>query len=157
MEMTIRDARPADAATIADYNSRMAEETEGTGLDPELIGAGVAALLADSSKGRYWVAELGDEIIGQIMITYEYSDWRHGTIWWIQSVYVHPAHRRRGVFSSLYRHVENLAMSTPDVVGIRLYVEKDNGGAQATYARLGMKPTNYFMLQSMFGRDTRFD
>ena len=84
----IREARGGDAHVIADYNSRMAEETEGKSLDPDSIGPGVRGLLENATRGRYWVAEAGDEVIGQLMITYEWSDWRNGTIWWIQSVYV---------------------------------------------------------------------
>ena len=86
----IRDASPEDAAVLADFNGRMAEETEGRALDPAIITAGVAALLEDNNKGRYWVAEYNSRVVGQIMVTYEWSDWRNGNLWWIQSVYVHP-------------------------------------------------------------------
>lgn len=107
----------------------------------------MAALLADPSKGRYWVAEFEGEVIGQIGVTYEWSDWRNGMMWWIQSVYVNENHRRKGVYSSLYRHVESLARSDPDVIGIRLYVGKDNESAQATYSELGMRAANYQIMQ----------
>jgi ribosomal protein S18 acetylase RimI-like enzyme len=145
--MQIRDAAPTDAGTIADFNNRLAEETEALTLALDLIGPGVAALLADPSKGRYWVAESGDQIIGQIGISFEWSDWRNGMLWWIQSVYVHKDYRRQGVYSSLYRHVESLARNDPDVIGVRLYVDKDNERAQETYAKLGMKKTNYQIMQ----------
>lgn len=154
MTIIIRDATPADAPVIAEYNNRMSEETEGKSLDPGLIGPGVEAMLADSNKGRYWVAELDGEVIGQIMITYEWSDWRNGTIWWIQSVYVHADHRRQGVYTRLYRYLESLANGTEGVVGIRLYVEKDNEQALATYEKLGMSDTGYRMMQSMFDSKT---
>ncbi len=152
MTISIRDATPADANTIADYNNRLAEETEAQTLDPDLIDPGVAAFLADSSKGRYWLAIVDDSIIGQIAVTYEWSDWRNGMIWWVQSVYVHADYRRQGVYSSLYRHVESQAQSDSDAIGIRLCVEKDNERAQTTYADLGMKMTHYRIMQSLFNR-----
>ena len=136
---------------LADYNSRMAEETEGRALDQGKIEPGVASLLADRSKGRYWVAEYDGEIVGQLMVTYEWSDWRNGTLWWIQSVYVHPAFRRRGVFSALYRHVESLASAEPDVRGLRLYVEQDNTRAQRTYEKLGMVKPSYLVMEAILG------
>jgi len=147
----IREASPADGPLLADYNSRMAEETEGRALDQENVAPGVAALLADRNKGRYWVAEYDGEIVGQLMVTYEWSDWRNGTLWWIQSVYVHPAFRRRGVFSALYRHVESLALADSDVRGLRLYVEQDNTRAQQTYEKLGMVKPSYLVMEAMLG------
>ncbi len=152
MTLVIRDATPADAGTIADFNNRLAEETEARSLAPDLIGPGVAAFLADPSKGRYWLAVVDDRIIAQIAVTYEWSDWRNGMIWWVQSVYVHADYRRRGVYSSLYRHVESQARSDFDVIGIRLYVERDNERAKTTYADLGMNMTNYRIMQSFFDR-----
>ncbi len=149
-EVTIRDASPADAEIIADYNARLAVESEGMQLDPGLVGSGVRALLEDASKGRYWMAEADGRVIGQLMVTYEWSDWRNGMIWWIQSVYVHGDYRRTGVFSALYRHVEALARQDPEVCGIRLYVEHENERAQRTYEALGMKMTDYRVMQSMF-------
>ena len=150
----IRDAKRADGHTIADFNSRLAAETEARVLDPNRIGPGVNAVLGDPAKGRYWVAEEGQQVIGQIMVTYEWSDWRNGMIWWIQSVYVDPEHRRSGVFSALYRHVELLAKSAPDVCGLRLYVESGNTRAQATYKSLGMAETGYRVLEAMFTNES---
>lgn len=150
MNLDIRDARPADGETIASYNSKMAEETEGRPLPPELIGPGVDALLADPEKGRYWVAFSGGQLVGQIMVTYEWSDWRNGMLWWIQSVYVHPDFRRRGVYSALYRHVEALAKADGDVRGLRLYVENGNTRAQRTYEALGMVDPNYKVMEAIF-------
>ena len=152
MGISIRDAVPADAEPIADYNNYLAEETEARSLDSDLIGSGVAAFLADPSKGRYWVAEADGVIVGQIAVTFEWSDWRNGMIWWIQSVYVHTDHRRKGVYSSLYRHAESIARTDPEVIGIRLYVEKDNARAKSTYAKLGMRETNYQIMQCLFDR-----
>lgn len=153
LDVSIRDATSADAAIIADFNASLAFESEDMRLDPELVGPGVKALLSDPSKGRYWMAEAAGKIVGQIMVTYEWSDWRNGMIWWIQSVYVHGDHRRSGVFSALYRHVESLARQDAQVCGIRLYVEHENARAQRTYESLGMNMTDYRVMQSMFTGD----
>ncbi len=150
MDLTVRDAGPGDAAVLVAYNSAMAAETEGKTLDPERIGPGVAGLLADASRGRYWVAECRGQVVGQIMVTYEWSDWRNGNLWWIQSVYVHPDWRRKGVFSALYRHVESLAAAQADVIGLRLYVEENNQRAQRTYAALGMVKPSYLVMEALF-------
>ena len=152
MPITIRDATFADAATLARNNSSMAMETEGRALAPDIIGPGVAALLEDPGKGRYWVAEAAGRIVGQLMVTYEWSDWRNGMLWWIQSVYVEPEFRRQGVFSALYHHVESLASARPGVCGLRLYVEQDNERAQQTYRALGMTTPSYIVMESMFDR-----
>jgi ribosomal protein S18 acetylase RimI-like enzyme len=153
LDVSIRDATSADAAIIADFNASLAFESEDMRLDPELVGPGVKALLRDPSKGRYWMAEAAGRIVGQIMVTYEWSDWRNGMIWWIQSVYVHGDYRRSGVFSALYRHVESLARQDAQVCGIRLYVEHENARAQRTYESLGMNMTDYRVMQSMFTGD----
>ncbi len=150
MNLTIREARPGDGDLIADFNARMCEETEGCRLDPNLIGPGVARLLADPQKGRYWVAESDGIVVGQIMVTYEWSDWRNGMLWWIQSVYIVPEARRMGVFSALYRHVETLARADADAVGLRLYHEKNNRRAQATYEKLGMRSPGYRVMEALF-------
>lgn len=128
----------------------MAQETEGRPLDPEVIGPGVSRLLSDAGKGRYWLAETNAEVVGQIMVTYEWSDWRNGMLWWIQSVYVHPDHRRKGIFSALYRHVESLAREN-GACGLRLYVEQGNKRAQKTYEALGMLNPNYHVMEAIFG------
>ena len=152
MELTVRDAGPDDAAVIAAYNSAMAEETEGKSLDPDIIGPGVANVLADGGRGRYWVAEKNGVVVGQIMVTYEWSDWRNGNLWWIQSVYVPPEWRRKGVFSTLYHHVESLAAADPEAIGLRLYVEENNTRAQHTYEALGMVKPNYLVMEALFGQ-----
>ena len=151
MDIRIRDATPGDTGTIADFNSRMAVETEGRTLDPATIGRGVAALLSDPGKGRYWIADSEGCAIGQIMVTCEWSDWRNGNLWWIQSVYVHPGYRRKGVFTALYRHVESLAEAEPDVCGLRLYVETGNRRAQQTYSAMGMVEPGYLVMESIPG------
>ena len=120
MHATVRRAAPADAAIIAEFNRLLALESENVVLDPVKLAAGVAAVLADPVKGLYFVAEQDGQIVGQLGITSEYSDWRNGWQWWIQSVYVRPEYRRRGVFRALYAHVERLATEDPEVVGLRL-------------------------------------
>lgn len=150
MNFEIREATPSDAETIASYNIRMAVETEGRSLAADVIGPGVAALISDAGKGRYWVAETAGKLVGQIMITYEWSDWRNGTLWWIQSVYVHPDFRRQGVYSALYRYVEAQAKASDNVRGLRLFVENDNTRARKTYEALGMKDPNYRVMEAIF-------
>lgn len=150
MNLTIRDASPNDIDRIARFNSAMAAETENRKLDSTVIKAGVAAVLADPAKGRYWLAERDGQPVGQIMITWEWSDWRNGMQWWIQSVYVHPDYRRQGVFAALYRHVESLARSHPDACGLRLYVENGNSRAQQIYEVLGMTRPGYQVMEVDF-------
>jgi GNAT superfamily N-acetyltransferase len=147
---TIRDARLSDAAIIARFNREMALETEQRQLTPQRVLRGVKALLADAAKGSYYVAESGGEVIGQLLITYEWSDWRNGNFWWIQSVYVVPEWRGRGVFKSLHAHIERLARKRRDVCGMRLYVDAHNTKAKEVYARLGLNSTHYELWETDF-------
>jgi len=149
MEIEIRAATAADWPTIAEFNDRLALESEDKQLDRPTLEAGVRALLSDPRRGRYFLACAGEEIVGQLMHTYEWSDWRNGEIWWLQSVYVHTEYRRRGVFRRLYQHLTDLAAAEPDVVGLRLYVETQNVRAQRTYRDLGMSEAGYFVLERM--------
>lgn len=148
--MRIRPAKLSDADTIADYNARMAWETERRQLDLKRVTRGARALLRDRAKGFYCVAEIDGKVAGQLLITFEWSDWRNGNFWWIQSVYVAPEFRERGVFRALYAHVYKLAKSRRDVCGLRLYVEHENGRAQKAYARLGMKEAHYRIFETDF-------
>lgn len=150
MDLKIRDAEPADAGIIAEFNVLLAAESEDIRLDPVRVRAGVEALLADPGLGRYWIAERHGEIAGQIMTTREWSDWRNGMIWWIQSVYVRDEARGRGVFSALYRHVERLAREDPGVCGLRLYVENGNHRAQRVYEAMGMHDGGYHVMEHLF-------
>jgi GNAT superfamily N-acetyltransferase len=147
MDITIRHAAASDAVIIAEFNARMAKETENLNLDRELLRRGTEALLADLSKGAYYLAETGETVIGQLMITYEWSDWRNATYWWIQSVYVLPEYRMHGVFRKLYQHIESLARTCGDVCGLRLYVDASNKRAQQTYKALGMNHSHYQMME----------
>ena len=146
----IRVATPSDAAFLVESNIAMAAETEGMPLDPATVGPGVAAVLADSSLGFYLVAEIDGLPAGQLMVTYEWSDWRNGLWWWIQSVYVRHEYRRRGVYSALHRHVAEEAREAGGVCGLRLYVEQENTTAQQVYRSLDMYPTRYYMYEVEF-------
>ena len=147
MKKYIRNAEPKDIETIAKYNIKMALETENKVLDEEIITAGVSSIINDSSKGIYWVMEMDKIIIGQLMVTYEWSDWRNGMMWWIQSVYVPKEHRRQGVYSKMYNNLLELAQLDSECCGIRLYVEKENKEAQKTYKKLGMKNAGYEIME----------
>jgi len=144
--ITIRPATLGDVEFLTSGNSRMALETEGLSLDPVRLRAGVRAVFDDPARGFYLIAELEGAPAGQMMITYEWSDWRNATFWWIQSVYTVPEQRGRGVFRMLYSHCEALAREQ-GVCGLRLYVEGHNLKAQATYLRCGMKEAVYRMFE----------
>ncbi len=148
MTVSIRPARTEDAEVIADFNARLAADTEDLVLDRARLLAGVRAVLADPAKGFYAMAERAGATVGQLLVTREWSDWRNGDFWWIQSVFVVPEARGAGVFRSLYEHVDRLARERGDVCGLRLYVERHNERAQRTYARLGMQRTVYDMFET---------
>lgn len=145
----IRRASPADASVLIEFNREMARETESKELDRSLITAGVHKLLQNESLGFYVVAEIDGNIAGSLMITTEWSDWRNGDFWWIQSVYVKPQYRRRGIYRSLYEFIQKLADETGDVCGFRLYVDRDNSAAQQTYRSLGMDETSYRLFEEI--------
>ncbi len=147
--MRIRIARRRDAPALTTFNSAMALETEAKVLFPAVIGAGVRRLLARPASGFYVVAEDQRQVIGALLITREWSDWRNGDFWWVQSVYVLPEHRGRGVYRRLYRHVQRLAARRRSVVGFRLYVDHDNTRARRVYRSLGMKETRYAVLEQL--------
>ena len=149
MPCTVRPATLADAATIIDFNRLLAQESEGKALDPELLAPGVRAGLIDSNKGRYFIAEDAGAIAGQMGITYEWSDWRNGMVWWIQSVYVIPEARKQGLYAGLYEHIKNLVRADESVRGIRLYVDQRNTAAQQVYSRLGMNGEHYQVFEWM--------
>ena len=146
--MRIRLATSADAAVLVEFNAAMALETEGKNLLPEVIGAGVRGLLDNPVAGFYVLAET-ERVVAALMITKEWSDWRNGSFWWIQSVYVRPEARRQGVYRRLYRHVQEMAAKDSQVCGFRLYVERENSAAQAAYVALGMKETRYFVFEEL--------
>ena len=144
VDVKVRFATRDDIETIAEFNRRIALETEGLELDIEKVRIGVRAHLDEPKRcGTYRVAELGGRVVGQMLITLEWSDWRNAWWWWIQSVYTLPEARGQGVFRALYEHVEAAARSDPDVCGLRLYVEKENEPAQRAYERIGMERSSY--------------
>jgi GNAT superfamily N-acetyltransferase len=145
----IRPALPEDADTLAAFNAAMAWETEKKQLLPDVLGAGVRRLIAEPALGFYLVAEAEGQAVGCLMVTTEWSDWRNGRFWWIQSVYVRPGWRRKGVFRSLHAWVHAAAAAQPDVCGLRLYVERENAIAQATYRNLGMRQTDYLLFEQL--------
>ncbi len=147
LEPVIRPARESDAETIARFNSAMALETEHLHLDPSRLLEGVRGLFIRPEFGRYLIAEWDGRVAGQTMITYEWSDWRNGVFWWIQSVYVLPEFRNRGIFRALMEQVEKEAGAAGGVCGVRLYVESNNQRAQEVYCRLGFQNTAYRMLE----------
>ncbi len=151
MPFIVRTATPADAPTIIEYNRLLAFETENLVLDLSVLKRGVDAILVDANRGRYFVADKEGDVIGQIMITYEWSDWRNGWIWWLQSVYVRADQRKGGVFGSIYRFIEEHARKEGNVAGLRLYVEHENRTAQATYRRMGFQDMHFFLLQKLTG------
>ena len=145
--MEVRFATKADAATIARFNQAMAMETENKVLADEVIGNGVRTLMQNPRDGFYVVAVVEGVIAAALMVTSEWSDWRNGFFWWIQSVYVEQAFRRRGLYSAMYRFVKNEAAKRLDVCGFRLYVEQENVSAQQTYEYLGMARTAYILYE----------
>jgi len=150
---SIRRAEPRDVERIATFNIRMAEETEGKKLDVETVRQGVSKVINDSGKGFYILAEdeYDQSVIGQLLVTFEWSDWRNKNFWWIQSVYVDPKFRRKRVFSRLFRFLKELAnLNGEDICGFRLYVEENNETAKKTYEAMGFKKTTYEVYETEF-------
>ena len=147
MTIQIRRAGAKHAETIADFQLRMAMETENLRLDSDTVRAGVRAVLNDPRKGRYYVAQADGQVVGSLLMTPEWSDWRNATFWWIQSLYVTEAYRRRGVFRELFGHLQRLAQSNDGVLGLRLYVAMGNSAAQRAYEAVGMDGDHYRMYE----------
>jgi len=149
----VRRAITTDIGTIVDFNAAMARETENIILPRQRLTDGVTSVFEDSTKGFYVVAESDGAVVGQMMITYEWSDWRNSVFWWIQSVYVLSSHRRIGVFRSLFEYVKRLAERAPDICGLRLYVASDNQSAQQVYQSLNMKKSHYELYEMSFDQN----
>jgi ribosomal protein S18 acetylase RimI-like enzyme len=147
MTVHIREARTEDIPVLVEYNYNLAAETEDIYLNRETLTRGVTNIVKDKSKGIYFVYEIYDKVVGQLMITKEWSDWRNGEFWWIQSVYVNKEYRRLGIFKKLYEHVNNIVSKDESICGIRLYVERENLSAQNTYKSLGMEETHYHLYE----------
>lgn len=147
--MKIRFAEKADGQAMVEFNQAMALETEGKRLDSQVLTSGVEAVFDDDKKGFYVVAEDDGKIVGGLMVTFEWSDWRNGWFWWIQSVYILPEYRGKRIYSFLYDFVKNEAQKQGNVCGFRLYVEKENERAQKVYEKLGMESSHYLMYEEM--------
>ncbi|MCF7974909.1 MAG: GNAT family N-acetyltransferase [Phycisphaerae bacterium] len=139
----IRLGEMSDLSSLVDFNVAMAKETENIDLDPEIVAHGVKTVIMGSVHGFYMVAEYEEQVLGSLLVTFEWSDWRSARFWWIQSVYVRPEFRKLGVYRTLYAHTKVLAKQQPGVCGLRLYAERSNEQAQKTYTQLGMHKTGY--------------
>jgi ribosomal protein S18 acetylase RimI-like enzyme len=146
MSLLIRRATPADEDVLVRFNAALAWESEHKRLDEPTLRRGVRAVLADAHKGFYTVAERAGEVVGQVLITFEWSDWRDGWYWWAQSVYVREDARRGGVFRAIFEHLRNAAVADPEVIGLRLYVARENVRAQQTYRALGLDVEPYDLM-----------
>ena len=150
MNIKIRPGLLFDIDTIADFQVKMAFETEnGLKLDPPTVNLGVSAVMDDPSKGKYWLAEVDGNVVGCLLTVPEWSDWRNGTVLWIHSVYVDPNFRKHGVFKALYGHLKEMVQTSPELRGLRLYVDKSNARAQEVYQKLGMSDDHYSLVEWM--------
>lgn len=147
MNLIIREASLGDAKTIIDYQIKMAWETEKLNLDRAIVEKGVISVFNDPNKGTYFVAEGDGNVIASLLITFEWSDWRSATVWWIQSVYVMEDFRGKGVFKKMYHFLSEKVKRIPSLAGLRLYVEKQNSSAQGVYEKLGMNGSHYQMYE----------
>ncbi|MFM7180106.1 MAG: N-acetyltransferase family protein [Verrucomicrobiales bacterium] len=148
--ITVRQAVLSDTEIIADFNIALCRETEDRDLDRDIVLKGVERFLSEPARGRYLVAVIDGEVVGQSAHTFEWSDWRNGEIWWIQSVYVHARFRGQGVFRALFSHIKELGEAAPDCCGIRLYMERENETARHSYQRLGFSETGYEVFELLF-------
>jgi GNAT superfamily N-acetyltransferase len=159
MTLSIRRAAAGDLDVIARFNAALAWESEHKKLGDAALRRGVRAVLADPHKGFYTLAERAGEVVGQVLVTFEWSDWREGWYWWVQSVYVREDARRGGVFRALFEHLTAVALADPAVIGVRLYVERDNLRARQTYQALGLAEEPYLLmgLYPLPGKRSVFD
>jgi len=145
--MQVRNAITKDITSIVSFQLQMAAETEGIELHEPTVKKGVTAVINDDKKGQYYVTEINDKIVASLLTTYEWSDWRNGTILWIQSVYVLEEYRRKGVYRNMYSHIKQLVLENENLNGIRLYADKSNLSAHKTYLQLGMSPDHYITFE----------
>lgn len=145
--MQVRKATTKDINAIVDFQLKMAAETEGIELNSDIVLKGVTAVIEDERKGQYYVTEINEKVVASLLTTFEWSDWRNGTIIWIQSVYVLGNFRRRGVYRNMYSHIKNMVLNNPKLNGIRLYADKSNTAAHKTYQELGMNHDHYITFE----------
>jgi len=147
--ISIREAKEKDISILIDFQQRLANESEGVKLDGTILHAGLQAMFDDPAKGIYYVVEDGEEIIGCHLITYEWSDWRNGLIWWLQSVYVKESHRKKGIFKMMYDNILRIIKADSNLIGLRLYVDKTNARAIKVYESMGMDGSHYTVFEWM--------
>jgi ribosomal protein S18 acetylase RimI-like enzyme len=145
----IRPAQPDDAQLIVDFQLKMADETEGLKLNRETVSKGVLAVLQDKTKGQYYIAEQTGCTLGMLLTIPEWSDWRNGTVVWIHSLYIRPEHRRKGAYKKMYQYLKTKMQNSPDIVGLRLYVDSSNTTARRVYEQLGMHTGHYLLYEYM--------
>lgn len=154
LHIVVRQAGYGDVDALVEFNAAMAQETEGRHLDQDRLRNGTRAVLDAPERGFYLVAEAHDQdrsrLAGQLMVTFEWSDWRNGVFWWVQSVYVTPTYRRQGVYRAMHAAIVERATADPQVCGIRLYVEQNNHGAQAVYRGVGLAHSGYMVYEQDF-------
>ena len=146
-KIIFRKAQNSDSDSIQSFQQAMAWETEQLKLDPLTLEKGVTAVLTNSALGAYHVCEVNSAVIGSLLLTNEWSDWRNGTVWWLHSLYFKPEHRGQGLFSQMYHYVQQLAKNQKDIRGIRLYVDHTNLHAQKVYTKLGMNGDHYRLFE----------
>ena len=151
LNLKIRKAKHTDQETIAGFQIKMAKETEALNLDWETVSNGVNAIFKNPGLGQYFLAEIDGKVVASLMTTFEWSDWRNSMVWWLQSVYILPEYRRKGIFRKMYGHVKNLVQQDEKVSGIRLYVATSNNRAQNTYEAVGMNGQHYRLFEWMKG------
>lgn len=147
--VNVRDADANDLDLLANFQERLALESENVALDPTTVRKGIQAMFEDPTRGKYFIAEVNGSVAGCHSITYEWSDWRNGVVWWIQSVYVVPQHRKNGVFKAMFQNLKNIIETDSQVVGLRLYVDRSNGIAQDVYRSIGMNGDHYSVFELM--------
>lgn len=147
--ISIRPAKFQEISILSDFQVNLAAETENILLDKNLVSVGIEALFIDPAKGVYYIAETEGTMIGCFLITYEWSDWRNGMVWWLQSVYVQESHRRKGVFKKMHAYLIDTISKDPEIIGLRLYVDKSNDRAQEVYRSLGMNGDHYTVFEWM--------
>ena len=147
--ISVIEAHFEDQAKIVDFQIAMAKETEGIDLERSIVKKGVQAVFEDDQKGKYYIAKVEEEVVASLLTTFEWSDWRNGFVYWIQSVYVTPEFRKKGVYKLMYRHIQDQVVNSQEVNGIRLYVDAENLPAQKVYTKLGMDGTHYRLFEWM--------
>ncbi len=147
--IVVTEAYPNNQSRIVDFQLAMAKETEGIDLDRHVVEKGVKAVFDDPSKGKYYIATINDKVAASLLTTFEWSDWRNGEVYWIQSVYVLPEFRKQGVYKMMYKYIQDQIAELPNIMGIRLYVDSDNKPAQTVYAKLNMDGNHYRLFEWM--------